>query len=254
MEPAIQSQREALRRTSPVEFDERDFAEAVAASRGHHTRLGRTQRILFRPRFPCSEQRAARALHSRQPPKIRIQRAAGATRYRPNLFARSLRGGAAIPLASWFSHDRSRTARYALRGIENTLYQSSFLPDFFTDVHKRSEPFRTPSGMLLSTAHQTGLVSSPTGCSSDIDLAGRSGEDTHSDRGGRAELKNDNISSVIVDNNLGAPGGALTMFVFALGHRKIGLSAGPRQLSTPNREPRRTLRWPVNGTSNSTRG
>jgi len=35
--------------------------------------------------------------------KERIQRAAAQLGYRPNLFARSLRGGAAIPLASWFS-------------------------------------------------------------------------------------------------------------------------------------------------------
>jgi LacI family transcriptional regulator len=48
------------------------------------------------------------------------------------------------------------------------------------------------------------------------------------------ELKNDNISSVIVDNNLGAR--AALEHLYSLGHRKIAFIRGPRQLS--DTEPR----------------
>src|ERR1700733_4829859 len=72
--------------------------------------------------------------------KERIQRAALHLGYRPNLFARSLRGRRSQTVGVMVFDMTDPYCTLVLRGIENTLYQSSFLP-ILTDVHNERRRF-----------------------------------------------------------------------------------------------------------------
>ncbi len=119
-----------------------------------------------------------------------------------------------------------------LRGIENTLYQSSFLP-ILTDVHNERSRFERYLEMLLDRRIE-GLVVLANWLFVDINvLADLERNNIPTAIVGR-ELKTGNISSVIVDNNRGAR--AALEHLYSLGHRKIAFIRGPRQLS--DTEPR----------------
>jgi DNA-binding LacI/PurR family transcriptional regulator len=119
-----------------------------------------------------------------------------------------------------------------LRGIENTLYQSSFLP-ILTDVHNERSRFERYLEMLLDRRIE-GLVVLANWLFVDINvLADLEKNNIPTATVGR-ELKNDKISSVIVDNAAGAY--AALEHLHSLGHRKIAFIRGPRRLS--DTEPR----------------
>jgi hypothetical protein len=80
--------------------------------------------------------------------KGRIQRAASHLGYRPNLFARSLRGRRSHTVGVMVFDMTDPYCTLVLRGIENTLYQSSFLP-ILTDVHNERSRFERYLEMLL---------------------------------------------------------------------------------------------------------
>ena len=164
--------------------------------------------------------------------KGRIQRAASDLGYRPNLFARSLRGRRSQTVGVMVFDMTDPYCTLVLRGIENTLYQSSFLP-ILTDVHNERSRFERYLEMLLDRRIE-GLVVLANWLFVDINvLADLEKNNIPTAIVGR-ELKNDNISSVIVDNNLGAR--AALEHLQSLGHRKIAFIRGPRQLS--DTEPR----------------
>jgi LacI family transcriptional regulator len=164
--------------------------------------------------------------------KERIQRAAAHLGYRPNLFARSLRGRRSLTVGVMVFDMTDPYCTLVLRGIENTLYQSSFLP-ILTDVHNERSRFERYLEMLLDRRIE-GLVVLANWLFVDINvLADLEKNNIPTAIVGR-ELKNDNISSVIVDNNLGAR--AALEHLYSLGHRKIAFIRGPRQLS--DTEPR----------------
>src|SRR5208282_4049380 len=164
--------------------------------------------------------------------KERIQRAAAHLGYRPNLFARSLRGRRSHTVGVMVFDMTDPYCTLVLRGIENTLYQSSFLP-ILTDVHNERSRFERYLEMLLDRQIE-GLVVLANWLFVDINvLADLEKNNIPTAIVGR-ELKNDNISSVIVDNNLGAR--AALEHLYSLGHRKIAFIRGPRQLS--DTEPR----------------
>jgi LacI family transcriptional regulator len=159
--------------------------------------------------------------------KGRIQRAASGLGYRPNLFARSLRGRRSHTVGVMVFDMTDPYCTLVLRGIENTLYQSSFLP-ILTDVHNERSRFERYLEMLLDRRIE-GLVVLANWLFVDIDvLADLEKNNIPTAIVGR-ELKNDNISSVIVDNNLGAR--SALDHLYSLGHRKIAFIRGPRQLS-----------------------
>jgi LacI family transcriptional regulator len=164
--------------------------------------------------------------------KQRIQRAASHLGYRPNLFARSLRGRRSQTVGVMVFDMTDPYCTLVLRGIENTLYQSSFLP-ILTDVHNERSRFERYLEMLLDRRIE-GLVVLANWLFVDINvLADLEKNNIPTAIVGR-ELKNDNVSSVIVDNNLGAR--AALEHLYSLGHRKIAFIRGPRQLS--DTEPR----------------
>jgi LacI family transcriptional regulator len=164
--------------------------------------------------------------------KGRIQRAAAQLGYRPNLFARSLRGRRSHTVGVMVFDMTDPYCTLVLRGIDNTLYQSSFLP-ILTDVHNERSRFERYLEMLLDRRIE-GLVVLANWLFVDINvLADLEKNNIPTAIVGR-ELKTDNISSVIVDNNLGAR--AALEHLHSLGHRKIAFIRGPRQLS--DTEPR----------------
>jgi LacI family transcriptional regulator len=164
--------------------------------------------------------------------KGRIQRAASQLGYRPNLFARSLRGRRSHTVGVMVFDMTDPYCTLVLRGIENTLYQSSFLP-ILTDVHNERSRFERYLEMLLDRRIE-GLVVLANWLFVDINvLADLEKNNIPTAIVGR-ELSNDHISSVIVDNNLGAR--AAFEHLYSLGHRKIAFIRGPRQLS--DTEPR----------------
>ena len=156
--------------------------------------------------------------------KGRIQRAASQLGYRPNLFARSLRGRRSHTVGVMVFDMTDPYCTLVLRGIENTLYQSSFLP-ILTDVHNERSRFERYLEMLLDRRIE-GLVVLANWLFVDINvLADLEKNNIPTAIVGR-ELGNDSISSVIVDNNLGAR--AAFEHLYSLGHRKIAFIRGPR--------------------------
>jgi LacI family transcriptional regulator len=164
--------------------------------------------------------------------KEKIHRAAQNLGYRPNLFARSLRGRRSHTVGVMVFDMTDPYCTLVLRGIENTLFQSSYLP-ILTDVHNERSRFERYLEMLLDRRIE-GLVVLANWLFVDINvLADLEKNNIPTATVGR-ELKNDNISSVLVDNATGAH--AALEHLHSLGHRKIAFIRGPRQLS--DTEPR----------------
>ncbi|MGB8012954.1 MAG: LacI family DNA-binding transcriptional regulator [Terriglobales bacterium] len=164
--------------------------------------------------------------------KERIQRAASQLGYRPNLFARSLRGRRSQTVGVMVFDMTDPYCTLVLRGIENTLYQSSFLP-ILTDVHNERSRFERYLEMLLDRRIE-GLVVLANWLFVDINVLSDLEKNNIPTATVGRELKNDKISSVIVDNHLGAR--AALEHLHSLGHRKIAFIRGPRQLT--DTEPR----------------
>lgn len=113
-----------------------------------------------------------------------------------------------------------------LRGIENSLYEASYLP-VLTDVHNQRGRFDRYLEMLLASPVE-GLVIVANWLFVDIDLlADLEKRNIPAAMIGR-ELKTGNVSSVMVDNEAGAH---LAMeHLYSLGHRKIAFIRGPKML------------------------
>ncbi|MBI1739584.1 MAG: LacI family DNA-binding transcriptional regulator [Acidobacteriales bacterium] len=164
--------------------------------------------------------------------KARIQRAASQLGYRPNLFARSLRSRRSHTVGVMVFDMTDPYCTLVLRGMENALYESSFLP-ILTDVHNERSRFERYLEMLLDRRVE-GLVVLANWLFLDINVLADIEKSNIPTAIVGCELKNDNISSVIVDNALGAR--AALEHLHSLGHRKIAFIRGPRQLS--DTEPR----------------
>src|ERR1700675_1559542 len=134
--------------------------------------------------------------------KGRIQRAAAQLGYRPNLFARSLRSRRSHTVGVMVFDMTDPYCTLVLRGIENTLYESSFLP-ILTDVHNERSRFERYLEMLLDRRVEA-LIVVANWLFVDIDvLADLEKSSIPTVMIGR-ELRTDSVSSVIVDNEVGA--------------------------------------------------
>lgn len=159
--------------------------------------------------------------------KKRIEAAAKKLGYRPNLFARSLRSRRSHTVGVMVFDMTDPFCTLVLRGIENSLYQSSFLP-ILTDVHNERSRFERYLEMLLDRRVE-GLIVVANWLFVNVDvLADLEKSRIPTAMIGR-ELKNDSISSVIVDNEVGAY--AAIEHLHALGHRKIAFIRGPKTLA-----------------------
>src|SRR5436853_132293 len=159
--------------------------------------------------------------------KKRIERAAKKLGYRPNLFARSLRSKRSHTVGVMVFDMTDPYCTLILRGIENCLYQSSYLP-ILTDVHNERGRFERYLEMLLDRRIE-GLIVLANWLFLDMNLLA----DLEKNRIPTAmigcELHTDAVSSVIVDNEAG--GHAALQHLYALGHRQIGFIRGPHALT-----------------------
>jgi LacI family transcriptional regulator, galactose operon repressor len=159
--------------------------------------------------------------------KLRIQKAAKKLGYRPNLFARSLRSNRSHTVGVMVFDMTDPYCTLILRGIENALYQASYLP-ILTDVQNERSRFERYLEMLLGRRVE-GLIVIANWLFMDINLlADLEKNSIPSVMIGR-ELNTNTVSSVIVDNEAG---GELALeHLHSLGHRDIAFIRGPKALS-----------------------
>ncbi len=159
--------------------------------------------------------------------KKRIEKAAKKLGYRPNLFARSLRSKRSHTVGVMVFDMTDPYCTLVLRGIENSLYQSSYLP-ILTDVHNERSRFERYLEMLLDRRVEA-LIVLANWLFVDIDvLADLEKSSIPTVMIGR-ELQTDTVSSVIVDNEIGAY--SAIEHLYLLGHRKIAFIRGPKTLA-----------------------
>jgi DNA-binding LacI/PurR family transcriptional regulator len=159
--------------------------------------------------------------------KKKIERAAQKLGYRPNQFARSLRSKRSHTVGVMVFDMTDPYCTLVLRGIENTLYQSSYLP-ILTDVHNERSRFERYLEMLLDRRIE-GLIVLANWLFLDINLLGDLEKSSIPTAMIGRELDTDSMSSVIVDNEVG---GYLALeHLHSLGHRKIAFIRGPKALT-----------------------
>jgi len=159
--------------------------------------------------------------------KKRIERAAKKLGYRPNLFARSLRSKRSHTVGVMVFDMTDPYCTLILRGIENSLYQSSYLP-ILTDVHNEGSRFERYLEMLLDRRVE-GLIVLANWLFLDINLLADLEKSSIPTAMIGCELMHDSISSVMVDNELGAH--VALEHLYSLGHRKIAFIRGPKTLA-----------------------
>ncbi|MGA8270649.1 MAG: LacI family DNA-binding transcriptional regulator [Candidatus Sulfotelmatobacter sp.] len=159
--------------------------------------------------------------------KKRIERAAEKLGYRPNEFARSLRSKRSHTVGVMVLDMTDPYCTMVLRGIENTLYQASYLP-ILTDVHNERSRFERYLEMLLDRRIE-GLIVLANWLFLNIDLLGDLEKSSIPTAIIGCELKGDAMSSFTVDNEVG---GYLALeHLHSLGHRKIAFIRGPKTLT-----------------------
>jgi LacI family transcriptional regulator, galactose operon repressor len=159
--------------------------------------------------------------------KKRIERAAKKLGYRPNLFARSLRNQRSHTVGVMVFDMTDPYCIPILRGIESTLYQASFLP-ILTDVHNERSRFERYLEMLLDRRVEA-LIVVANWLFVEIDVLGDLEKANIPTAMIGRELEAGAISSVIVENELGAH--MAIEHLFSLGHRKIGFIRGPKRIT-----------------------
>ncbi|HEY4818307.1 MAG TPA: LacI family DNA-binding transcriptional regulator [Candidatus Acidoferrum sp.] len=158
--------------------------------------------------------------------KKRIEETAKKLGYRPNVMARFLRSKRSHSVGVLFFDITDPFCTLVMRGVENALYQASYLA-IFADAHNQRNRFERYLELLLDR-HVEGLIVVANWLFVDIHvLADLSKRNIPSATIGW-ELPGDNISSVMVDNETGAR--LALEHLYQLGHRKIAFIRGPKML------------------------
>jgi LacI family transcriptional regulator len=160
--------------------------------------------------------------------KTRIQKAAKTLGYRPNIFAKSLRSKRNHTVGVILFDITDPYCTPILRGIENTLYQASYLP-ILTDAHNERSRFERYLEMLLERRVEA-LIILANWLFLDINILGDLEKPEIPTVIIGRELQSNSTSSVTVDDEGG--GYAAAAHLYALGHRKIAFVRGPRALSS----------------------
>jgi LacI family transcriptional regulator len=158
--------------------------------------------------------------------KDRIERAAKKLAYRPKVVSRFLSAKRNRTVGVMVFDITDPFCTLILRGIENSLYQASYLP-ILTDVHNQRGRFERYLEMLLARPVEA-LVFVANWLFVDIDLlADLEKRNIPAVMIGR-ELRSGAVSSVMVDNEAGAH--LALEHLYSLGHRKIAFIRGPKML------------------------
>jgi len=158
--------------------------------------------------------------------KKRIEDIAKKLGYRPNAMARFLRSKRSHSVGVLFFDITDPFCTLILRGIENALYQSSYVP-IFADAHNQRNRFERYLEMLLER-HIEGLIVVANWLFVDIHLLGDLSKRNIPAVTIGWELPGDDISSVMVDNETGAR--LALEHLHQLGHRNIAFIRGPKML------------------------
>jgi len=159
--------------------------------------------------------------------KKRIEKAAKRMGYRPNLFARSLRSKRSHTVGVMVFDMTDPFCTLVLRGIENSLYQTSYLP-ILTDVHNERGRFERYLEMLLDRRVEA-LIVVANWLFVDIEVLADLEKSSIPTVMIGHELKTDSVSSVIVDNEMSAY--SALEHLHSLGHRRIAIIRGPKTLA-----------------------
>src|ERR1700694_5913662 len=158
--------------------------------------------------------------------KKRIEEVAKKLGYRPNAMARFLRSKRSHSVGVMFFDITDPFCTPVLRGIENALYQSSYVP-FFADAHNQRSRFERYLEMFLER-HVEALIVVANWLFVDIHLLADLSKRNIPAATIGWELPGDTVSSVMVDNEAG---GRLALeHLYQLGHRKIAFIRGPKML------------------------
>jgi len=159
--------------------------------------------------------------------KGRIHKAAQKLGYRPNVIARFLRSKRSHTVGVMVFDLTDPFCVPILRGIENALYQASYLP-ILMDVHNQRGRFERYLEMLLDRRVE-GLIVVANWLFVDINLLGDIEKRNIPAAIIGRELKTDSISSIMVDNEAGAR--LALEHLYSLGHRRIAFVRGPKTLA-----------------------
>jgi LacI family transcriptional regulator len=158
--------------------------------------------------------------------KKRIEEVARKLGYRPNAMARFLRSKRSHSVGVMFFDITDPFCTLIMRGIENALYQASYVP-IFADAHNQRNRFERYLEMLLER-HVEGLIVVANWLFVDIQLLADLSKRNIPAATIGWELPGDTISSVMVDNETGAR--LALEHLYHLGHRKIAFIRGPKML------------------------
>src|SRR5882724_2261200 len=158
--------------------------------------------------------------------KKRIEEVARKLGYRPNVMARFLRSKRTHSVGVMFFDITDPFCLLVMRGIENSLYQASYVP-IFADAHNQRNRFERYLEMLLER-HVEALIVVANWLFVDIHLLADFAKRNIPSATIGWELPGDTVSSVMVDNEAG---GRLALeHLYKLGHRKIAFIRGPKTL------------------------
>src|SRR6266849_4133909 len=158
--------------------------------------------------------------------KKRIQEIAKKLGYRPNAMAPFLQCKRSHSVAVMCFYITDPVCTPVLRGIENALYQSSYI-QIFADAHNQRSRFERYLEMLLEH-HVEALIVVANWLFVDIQLLADLSKRNITAATIGWEMPGDAVSSVMVDNEAG---GRLALeHLHQLGHRKIAFIRGPKML------------------------
>ena len=158
--------------------------------------------------------------------KKRIEETAKKLGYRPKAMARFLRSNRSHSLGVMLFDITDPFCTPILRGIENTLYQSSYVL-LLADAHNQRARFERYLEMLLEH-HVEALIVVANWLFVDIHLLADLSKRNICAATIGWELPGDAVSSVMVDNEAG--GRLAVEHLHQLGHRKIAFILGPKML------------------------
>jgi len=158
--------------------------------------------------------------------KKRIEDVARKLGYRPNAMARFLRSKRSHSVGVMFFDITDPFCTLIMRGIENNLYQASYV-SIFADAHNQRNRFERYLEMLLER-HVEGLIVVANWLFVDIQVLADLGKRNIPAATIGWELPGNTITSVMVDNETGAR--LALEHLHHLGHRKIAFIRGPKML------------------------
>lgn len=158
--------------------------------------------------------------------KKRIEDTARKLGYRPNAMARFLRSKRTHSVGVMLIDITDPFCTPILRGIENSLYQASYVP-ILADAHNQKNRFERALEMLLER-HVEALIVVANWTFVDIHLLADFNKRNIPVATIGWELPGDTTSSVMVDNETG--GRMAVEHLYKLGHRKIACIRGPKML------------------------